>query len=70
MSAVNPIHGDGSIVAGISRLRRIGWSDRSIARHLNVPLDAVQHVLGIKVYDTHGNAVPPRNVIVALEAAE
>lgn len=64
VSGINQICDDGSLIGGIKRLRRIGWSDRSIARHMSLPLDAVQNVLGIKIYDTHGNVIPPMNLIV------
>lgn len=61
---LNTISDDGSAMARIKKLRALGWSDRSIARHTGLPLDAVQNVLGIKVYDKTGNVVPPVNVIV------
>ena len=33
----------------IVRLRSLGWSDRSIARHLKLPLDDVRAALGISL---------------------
>lgn len=45
------------------RLRDRGWSDKSIARHLGLPLDAVRGALGITLYGPDGN---PRLPVVTL----
>lgn len=47
----------------IIRLRTKGWSDRSIAKHLRVPLDAVQQVLGIQTYVPKTD-IPKKPVVV------
>lgn len=52
----------------VARLRKRGWSDRSIARHLGLPIDEVRASLGLKIYDRDGREVSQR--IAELEAAE
>ena len=47
----------------VRALRRRGWSDRSIARHLGLPLDAVRSTLGIRTYGPDGN---PRIPVVEI----
>lgn len=39
----------------VRALRARGWSDRSIARHLNLPIDAVRAALCIPSYGPDGN---------------
>lgn len=46
-----------SIGDRIQALRVKGWSDRSIARHLGVPIEDVRRFLGIKFY-RNGEEVP------------
>jgi len=43
------------IASQVRALRARGWSDRSIARHLNVPLDAIRAALNIPTYGPDGN---------------
>jgi hypothetical protein len=44
-----------SVAEQVRDLRSRGWSDRSIARRLNVPLDAVRAALGLPTYGPDGN---------------
>ncbi|MBA2126704.1 hypothetical protein DLM45_10820 [Hyphomicrobium methylovorum] len=50
----------------VRALRIRGWSDRSISRHLSVPIEMVRSMLGIVSYGPDGNQQTP---IVIKESA-